>query len=976
MIAIIVLTLWQSNLLSVRAENPQEDIPWVDPALLAKSKTSEPLDYLIYFDEQADLSKAYNMSWEERGWFVYDTLVNLTERSQAEVRAYLDEQGVPYEAFWVQNVIAVQSSTAETLTGLLNYSEIESLQSVPQIFLEEGPFSSSDPLDAPEMFTTASNLVQINADQVWSLGTTGEGIVVGSIDSGVRFTHEALVGAYRGNLGQGNFSHQYHWWDAVNHREEPYDDHGHGSHVTGIMTGARALGEEIGVAPGAHWMACKAISQTGQAWGNDLIRCGQFMAAPTNLSGDNPNPNLRPQVVNNSWGDCGRTYRDWYEAVIDAWLAAGIYPVFANGNGSNCGYPSPPGPNTVSNPARSFHVTAVGSTGLADGQYAPHSNWGPTDSPDTLNGNGYPSIKPQVVAPGVSILSALGSGDGIYAAWSGTSMSAPHVTGLVALMWDSADCLLGDYAATETLILETARPIPYDTGQGDEGPGHVPNHATGWGEVDALGAVSAAIAYCTGGFLEGRVYDIEDELPIAGVLIEAVSQDDPEVKASMMTDEQGQYRLFVNYEESYTLTAAIYGYHRVSASDVTLPGPGEITTTHFNLKRKSNFVTLSGRVSDGGGHGFPLYARILIATDSHSEVVYTDPFDGTYQAALYDDEIYDLTVTALIPGYQDGFVTGISFDEDVGEMVHALEIEDACEAPGYELINSYMQTFEGDGLPPGWEVWDHAGTGVTWAFDDASQRGNLTGGAGGFAMADSDYFGPMDVDTSLVSPSVDLSDEEVVILSFDQDFFHYPGNQDEVSDVEVSVNGGDWQPVLHQTDNLRGPDRQVIDISKIAAHQADVRVRFHYYNAHADWWWQVDNVRLGSHTCTPATGGVLAGFATDKHSSEPLVGVVVSTDAARVSTISTPDDPALSDGFYWLFQPMTGQVQQISVKGAKSLYLSAKDEIVMRQDEITRHDLTLVSTLNHLGMVFNNLLALLWEFLQGLFGIVQNWILR
>jgi hypothetical protein len=52
-----------------------------------------------------------SMSWEARGWYVYETLTALAEASQAEVRQYLDEQGVPYEAFWVQNVIAVQSST-------------------------------------------------------------------------------------------------------------------------------------------------------------------------------------------------------------------------------------------------------------------------------------------------------------------------------------------------------------------------------------------------------------------------------------------------------------------------------------------------------------------------------------------------------------------------------------------------------------------------------------------------------------------------------------------------------------------------------------------------------------------------------------------------------------------------------------------------------------------------------------------------
>lgn len=75
-------------------------------------------------------------------------------------------------------------------------------------------------------------------------------MVLGAIDTGARFTHEALVESYRGNLGAKTFSHHYHWWDAVNGKEEPYDDHGHGSHVVGIMAGGVGSGGAIGVAPG------------------------------------------------------------------------------------------------------------------------------------------------------------------------------------------------------------------------------------------------------------------------------------------------------------------------------------------------------------------------------------------------------------------------------------------------------------------------------------------------------------------------------------------------------------------------------------------------------------------------------------------------------------------------------------------------------------------------------------------------------
>jgi subtilisin family serine protease len=460
--------------------------PSVDAEMLSQLASDETSSYLIFFYDKADLSPAYHMDWEERGRFVLETLKSTAETSQKGVRAYLNAQNADYQAFWIDNVIAVKRSNLATFNGLLTFTEIDRLQAEPQVTLiePENVFLAQENLLGIE-----TNIAHVNAPAAWDLGYNGTGITVASIDTGVRYTHQALVNQYRGNLGGGVFNHNYNWWDPPEKRNAPIDSHGHGTHTVGIMVGDDGGSNQIGMAPGADWMACRGCKNDSCA-SSDLLACGQWMVAPTDLSGSNPNTDLRPHVVNNSWGNCEQSYNPWYQGVIDSWLAAGIYPVFANGNAGNCQRPSPPGLNTVGNPARYGNVTGVGSSGKSDGQYAPHSAWGPTDNLDTVNPHGYPTIKPQVVAPGVNIRSSVNGNDTSYGFMSGTSMSAPHVAGLVALMWQAAPWLQGDYATTETIMQSTANPIPYATGNGDEGPGNVPNHATGWGEIDALAAVT------------------------------------------------------------------------------------------------------------------------------------------------------------------------------------------------------------------------------------------------------------------------------------------------------------------------------------------------------------------------------------------------------------------------------------------------------------------------------------------------------
>ena len=488
-----VLGVFPVLALATPAAQPQGPAK-IEQALWAQLASTDTVGYLIYFGEEPDLSPAYQMNWHDRGWFVMKALQDTAERAQAGIRSYLDAQEVTYQAFWIDNVIAVEGSSSAVLLEIANLAEIEMVRSRRTMNLIE-PMDRTEATSSPE--DIEPNISHVGAPDLWAMGYTGDGIVVATIDTGVRFSHQALVGSYRGNLGGGTFDHDYNWLDPDTGYITPYDDQGHGSHTMGIMIGDDGGSNHIGMAPGAQWIACDACHVNAGCPDAALLTCAQWIAAPYPIgSPRSPDPDMRPHVVNNSWGDCGQVYDDWYQDAIDAWHAAGIYPIFSNNNANNCDYAFPPGCNTVGNPARYGNVTGVGSTYQTSGQYAAFSNWGPTDAADTVNPRGYPYLKPQVLAPGVNIRSSLRLDDNHYGQMSGTSMSAPHVSGLIALLWQAAPCLVGDYASTETIVEQTAVPVPYSSDCGGEGPDYVPNQAAGWGEIDAPAAAQAAKSFC------------------------------------------------------------------------------------------------------------------------------------------------------------------------------------------------------------------------------------------------------------------------------------------------------------------------------------------------------------------------------------------------------------------------------------------------------------------------------------------------
>lgn len=232
-----------------------------------------------------------------------------------------------------------------------------------------------------------------------------------------------------------------------------------------LYWGGDASDKYIGVAPGAKWIAAKAWNDKGESTTSTIHEIFQWFMDP---DGD-PATDDAPDLVNNSWSledklfdifpCCKLDFRD----DITAWRMAGIIPVFSAGN-------SGPWFFTGESPGNYPETIAVGATDLLD-SVAFFSSRGP--------GNCDLSIFPDITAPGVAILSS--APDGNYRSVSGTSQASPHVAGTIALMLNANPNLNID--EIESVLKTTATPLGF----------FHPNFTYGWGQLNALEAVSAAL---------------------------------------------------------------------------------------------------------------------------------------------------------------------------------------------------------------------------------------------------------------------------------------------------------------------------------------------------------------------------------------------------------------------------------------------------------------------------------------------------
>ncbi|MGH3714448.1 MAG: Ig-like domain-containing protein [Micromonosporaceae bacterium] len=425
------------------------------------------------FGDQANLKAASRThGWGAKGEAVATALRRTADRSQANTRHSLKAAKADFQTFYIANAILVRGGDQALAKTLAKDPAVSSILPRRTYQLHKPTLTLPQ---APGVNAVEWGVNAIRADQVWStFGTRGEGIVVDSIDTGVDFDHPALVSHYRGSLGDSTFDHNYNWYDPSNicgnPSLAPCDNNNHGTHTIGTMVGDDGDGNQIGVAPGAKFISAKGCESTNCS-DAALIRSGQWMLAPTDLSGANPRSDLRPNIINNSWGTGNDSTVDpFYRATIQAWRAAGIFPAFSNGN-------SGPGCNTTGSPADNTEAFGTGAFNI-NGDIASFSSRGPGE-------NGI--IRPNLAAPGTNIRSSISGGG--YAAFNGTSMASPHTAGTVALVWSAAPFLIGDLAQTGQLLDNTAVDVSDLTcgGTADD------NNVWGEGKLDAFAAVTAAV---------------------------------------------------------------------------------------------------------------------------------------------------------------------------------------------------------------------------------------------------------------------------------------------------------------------------------------------------------------------------------------------------------------------------------------------------------------------------------------------------
>lgn len=251
--------------------------------------------------------------------------------------------------------------------------------------------------------TLATSVPLIGAPQMWATyGADGRGIRVAVLDTGIDYTHPDLGG------GLGSGFKVLGGYDFINGDANPMDDHGHGTHVAGIIA---ANGTAKGVAPGASLLAYKVLDANGSG-AISVILAGIDRAVDPD---QNPATNDAPQVISMSLGGPGDP-SDPISQAVDAAVNAGVVCVVAAGN-SGSSY------STLGSPGCAQKALTVGASDNQD-VIASFSSRGPSQ-PDL-------AIKPDVTAPGVGILSTKPGGG--YQALSGTSMATPHVSGAVALL--------------------------------------------------------------------------------------------------------------------------------------------------------------------------------------------------------------------------------------------------------------------------------------------------------------------------------------------------------------------------------------------------------------------------------------------------------------------------------------------------------------------------------------------------------------
>lgn len=247
----------------------------------------------------------------------------------------------------------------------------------------------------------------IHCDSAYKLGLTGKDVGVAILDTGI-YPHK-------------DFENRITiFTDIINRRRLPYDDNGHGTHISGIIggSGVASDGRYQGIAPKCNLICVKVLDQKGNGYASDVLSGLKWIERHKSEYGI--------RIVNISVGSFTKKGMSEDSALVrgvDAAWDAGLVVVVAAGNNG-------PGLHTITTPGISRKVITVGCSDdykevdVAGSRMIDYSGRGPTSAC---------VCKPDIVAPGSSIISCANR-QGSYTVKSGTSMSTPLVSGAVALL--------------------------------------------------------------------------------------------------------------------------------------------------------------------------------------------------------------------------------------------------------------------------------------------------------------------------------------------------------------------------------------------------------------------------------------------------------------------------------------------------------------------------------------------------------------
>ena len=467
------------------AAGPETKIaPWV----LEHTADDQSAEFLVVLTEQANLNAAAQLPDKiSKGSYVYNTLYRTAQTTQAPILAWLKARGIEHRSYYIVNLIWVKADRDTTL-ALAARSDVARLDGNPAIAHDFAqPVNPIGPLPTrPD--SVEPGIQYVNAPAVWSLGFTGQGIVVGGQDTGYRWDHAALRPHYRGWSGT-TATHDYNWHDSIHSNAHgqnscginstvPCDDYGHGTHTMGTAVGSDDGTNRIGMAPGAQWIGCRNMDN-GYGTPATYIECFEFFLAPYPVGGTTAqgDPSKAPDVTNNSWScppEEGCNAQSLL-AATQAQRAAGILTVVsATNSGPSC--------STISDPSAIYaEAYTVGALNTGTDTAATFSSRGPV----TSDGSG--RRKPDIAAPGTSIRSS--TRDGGYGYMQGTSMAAPHVAGAIALVWSALPAYRRQITFTQSLFNDSATHL-ISTDCGSNG---WPNNTFGYGRLDVAAAVQRVI---------------------------------------------------------------------------------------------------------------------------------------------------------------------------------------------------------------------------------------------------------------------------------------------------------------------------------------------------------------------------------------------------------------------------------------------------------------------------------------------------